>query len=165
MSLAGMQRLRAHGKEHEALLSGSRRNKPPGVQYTTAFNRQTWNVVFSLSSRSGGLHMWSFIRPAATAALALLVLAGLALAADKEVTGKVVKVNLKQKTITVDVPGAGQKVYDVNDDTKFIGPKGGISDAGIKDDRLVKGAEIKLLIAGNNRTIREVHLPVRSKEN
>jgi len=40
-------------------------------------------------------------------------------------------------------PTTGKKDYDVNDDTKFIGPKGGKSDKGIKDDRLVKGAELK----------------------
>jgi hypothetical protein len=45
--------------------------------------------------------------------------------------------------------------------TKFIGPKGGASDARLKDDRLVPGAEVRLVIAGNNRTCREVHLPVR----
>jgi hypothetical protein len=102
------------------------------------------------------------VRHAVAAALALVVMAGLALAADKEVKGKVVKVDLKKNTITV-ITDDGEKVYTVNAETKFIGPKGGVSDAGIKDDRLVKGAEVKLVIAGNNRTIREVHLPERSK--
>ena len=51
----------------------------------------------------------------------------------------------------------------ISDDTKFIGPRGGVSDAGIKDDRLKEGAEIKLVISGNNRTVREVHLPERKK--
>jgi hypothetical protein len=102
------------------------------------------------------------IRHAVAGILALLLLAGIALAADKEVTGKVVRVDLKKNSITIRTDD-GEKVYMVNDETKFIGPKGGVSDAGIKDDRLAKGAEIKLVIAGNNRTIREVHLPERSK--
>jgi hypothetical protein len=38
------------------------------------------------------------------------------------------------------------------------------SEAGIKDDRLVVGAAITLVIAGINRTVREVHLPERKKE-
>src|SRR5262249_46212835 len=92
--------------------------------------------------------------------IALLVLASGLLAADKEVKGKLVKVDLKKKVLTVTTDN-GRKDYDVNDDTKFIGPKGGESDKGIKDDRLVRGAELRLLIAGNNRTIREVHLPER----
>lgn len=49
----------------------------------------------------------------------------------------------------------------MNDETKFIGPKGGVSDKGIKDDRLVKGAELKLVVAGNNKTLRAVHLSER----
>jgi hypothetical protein len=101
-------------------------------------------------------------RQAIASVLALFVLAALALAADKEVKGKVVKVDAAKHTITVQTDD-GRKTYAVNDDTKFVGPKGGKSDAGIKDDRLIKGAEITLLIAGNNRTAREVHLPDRAK--
>jgi hypothetical protein len=92
-----------------------------------------------------------------------LFLAGVTLAADKEVTCKVIKVDVKKNTLTVTTPD-GRKAYTVNDDTKFIGPKGGVSEEGIKDDRLVPGAQLKLVIAGNNRTVREVHLPERKKE-
>ncbi len=95
--------------------------------------------------------------------VALLVLAGSALAADKEVKGKIVKVDVTKMVITVDTED-GKKDYDVNKDTKFIGPKGGVSDKGIEDDRLEKGAEVKLVVAGNNRTLREVHLPMRKGE-
>jgi hypothetical protein len=48
--------------------------------------------------------------------------------------------------------------------TKFLGPRGGVSDDGIKDDRLKVGAEITLVIAGNNKTVREVRLPMRDRE-
>jgi hypothetical protein len=92
--------------------------------------------------------------------VALLVMAGSVLAADKEVKGKIVKVDVKKMVITVDTDD-GKKEYDVNKDTKFIGPKGGVSDKGIEDDRLEKGVEVKLVVAGNNRTLREVHLPTR----
>ncbi|HEV3343133.1 MAG TPA: hypothetical protein VG125_22360 [Pirellulales bacterium] len=51
-----------------------------------------------------------------------------------------------------------------SDETKFVGPRGGVSDDGIKDDRLKVGAEITLVIAGNNKTVREVRLPMREKE-
>ena len=93
----------------------------------------------------------------------LVILAGAALAADKEIKGKVVRVDVKKKVLAVQTD-EGRKVYTIGDDTKFLGPKGGVSDAGIKDDRLVAGAEIKLVIAGNNRTVREVHLPERNKD-
>jgi len=92
--------------------------------------------------------------------VALLVCVGSLWAADKEVKGKVVKVDVK-KMILIVATDDGQKEYTVSDDTKFFGPKGGESDKGIKDDRLVVGAEIKLVVAGNNKTVREVHLPER----
>jgi hypothetical protein len=65
----------------------------------------------------------------------LLVFVSNLSAADKEIQGKVVKVDVKQKTLTVKTAD-GEKTFDVNDDTKFIGPKGGVSKDGIKDDRL-----------------------------
>ena len=81
---------------------------------------------------------------------------------DKEVKGTVVKVDVKASTLTIKTDGdKAEKSYDVNEKTKFIGPKGGVSEAGLKDDRLVPGAEVRLVIAGNNRTCREVHLPIR----
>ena len=100
------------------------------------------------------------LRHSIAVVVALLALAGSLLAADKEIKGKIVKVDLKKSVITVKTDD-GNKDYDVNKDTKFIGPKGGLSDKGIKDDRLVPGAEVTLNVAGNNRTLREVHLPVR----
>jgi hypothetical protein len=93
----------------------------------------------------------------------LVLFTGAATAADKEVKGTVVKVDLKESKLVVKTDD-GEKTYDINAETKFIGPKGGASDAGLKDDRLVAGAEVKLVIAGNNRTAREVHLPVRKKD-
>jgi hypothetical protein len=109
------------------------------------------------------------LRPAALGSCAILALALLATAAqgggtDKEVKGTVVKADIKASTLTIKVAGDKvEKTYDVNEKTKFFGPKGGVSDARLKDDRLVPGAEVRLVIAGNNRTCREVHLPERKK--
>jgi hypothetical protein len=100
------------------------------------------------------------LRHSALALTALLALAGGLLAADKEVNAKVVKVDAKKKILVVSTDD-GKKEYSVNDDTKFIGPKGGVSDKGINDDRLTPGAEVRLVIAANNKTVREVHLPER----
>jgi hypothetical protein len=90
----------------------------------------------------------------------LLIFAGGLWAADKELKGKVVKVDVKKKLLVV-MTDDGKKEYTLSDDTKFFGPKGGESEKGIKDDRLEVGAEVKLVIAGNNKTVREVHLPER----
>jgi hypothetical protein len=96
--------------------------------------------------------------------VALLLLAGSALAADKEVKGKIVKVDVKKNVITV-MTEDGKKDYEVNKDTKFIGPKGAVSTKGIEDDRLKEGVEVTLKVAGNNRTLHEVHIPVsKSKD-
>jgi hypothetical protein len=103
------------------------------------------------------------LRHPVAALVALFVFAGALPAADREVKGKIVKVDVKNRIITVTTDD-GKKEYEVNKDTKFIGPKGGASEEGIKDDRLAVGAEVKLVIAGNNRTVREVHLPEREKK-
>lgn len=107
-------------------------------------------------------------RRATVGLLALILLAVASSAAnaggkDKEVKGTVVKVDFKASTLTVKTAD-GEKTYDVNDKTKFVGPKGGAADGGLKDDRLTAGAEVRLVIAANNRTCREVHLPERKKE-
>jgi hypothetical protein len=100
------------------------------------------------------------LRHSIAASIALLVLASSLLAADKEVKGTIVKVDVKKNVITVKTDD-GNKDYDVNKDTKFIGPRGGLSEKGIEDDRLEKGAEVTLKVAGNNKTLREVHLAMR----
>jgi hypothetical protein len=97
------------------------------------------------------------------ASVFLLLLVGSSFAADKELMAKLVKVDVAKNVLTVKTD-EGEKVYDVNDETKFIGPKGGVSDKGIKDERLVKDVELKLVIAGNNRTLREVHIPEKKKK-
>ena len=92
--------------------------------------------------------------------VALLVFASSALAVDKEIKGKIVKVDVKKNIIIVKTDD-GTKEYEVNKETKFLGPRGGVSDKGIEDDRLEPGAEVTLKVAGNNKTLHEVHLPER----
>jgi hypothetical protein len=102
------------------------------------------------------------LRIAMIGLVALGLLAAVGRAADKEVTGTLVKVDLKASTLTIKTDD-GEKTYDVNAETKFVGPKGGASEAGLKDERLVKGVSLKIVVAGNNRTAREVHIPERKK--
>jgi hypothetical protein len=103
------------------------------------------------------------LRHALVALVVLFLFAsGLLAADDKEVKGKLVKVDVDKKVLTVNTDD-GKKEYTVSAETKFIGPKGGVSKEGIKDERLVAGAELKLVIAANNKTVREVHLPEKKK--
>jgi hypothetical protein len=101
------------------------------------------------------------LRHSMVALFVFCVVGSVVLAADKEVKCTLVKVDVKKNVLTVKIDDGTEHNFDVDTATKFIGPKGGMSDKGINDDRLVKGAELKLLIAGNNRTIHEVHLPER----
>lgn len=101
------------------------------------------------------------LRHSMAALLALFIMVVSVRAADKEVKCTLVNVDAKNNVITVKAEDGTEHRYDVNSETKFIGPKGGVSDQGIKDDRLTKGAALTLIIAGNNKTAREVHLPER----
>jgi hypothetical protein len=98
----------------------------------------------------------------ATTLFAFLLIAGMVLAADKTFKATLIKVDVKKKLLIVKAEDE-KKEYVVDSKTKFIGPKGGLSDDGIKDDRLKPGAALELVIAGNNRTVREVHLPERRR--
>jgi hypothetical protein len=121
-------------------------------------------LAFRRLSRQAALQGRTLMmRHSIAASVLVLLFAANLFAADKEVKGTVVKVDLKKSTITVKTDD-GEKTYDINDDTKFLGPKGGVSKEGIKDDRLAPGAEVKLVIAGNNKTAREVHLPERKEK-
>jgi hypothetical protein len=95
--------------------------------------------------------------------VALLLAAGSLKAADKEIKGKIIKVDVKNNVITV-MTKDGPKEFDVNKETKFIGPRGGVSAKRMQDDRLQPGAEVKLIVAGNNRTLRQVQLPIRKRK-
>ena len=57
------------------------------------------------------------------AAMILFVFVGVANAADKEIKATVVKVDIKASKLIVKTAD-GEKTYDVNAETKFVGPKG-----------------------------------------
>src|SRR5258708_2169505 len=90
------------------------------------------------------------------AVVACLALAGFALAADKDVKGKVVKIDAAKKILTV-ATDDGNKNYDLTDTTKVFTAKGAENDDGLKDANLKAGAMVKLVVAGNNKTVREIH--------
>jgi hypothetical protein len=112
------------------------------------------------------------LRKSACAAIALIVLAGSLLAADakadkdakkegKEVKATVVKVNADKNTLTVKMEDGKTKEIKIGKSTKFVGPRGGVSDDGIKDDRLTAGAEVTLMMSADGKSVSEVRLPVR----
>ena len=70
------------------------------------------------------------------------------------------KVDVAKKMLAVKIDG---KKIDlaVGKDVKFVGPKGGVSDAGLEDKRLTRGVLLSLVMDG--KTLKEVHIPTITK--
>jgi len=79
----------------------------------------------------------------------------------KEITGKITKVDADKMTFSIKTDDGKTMDFKVDDDVKFIGPRGGVSKMGIKDDRVKVGAEVKLTMDATGKTLKEVHLPRR----
>src|SRR5207248_8463279 len=82
---------------------------------------------------------------------------------DKLVTAKVKSVDADKGTITVTTEDGKERTFRVNKDTKIVGPRGGTSEDRLKDDRLVKGSEVKIMPGADGRTAKEVRLGFRRK--
>ena len=80
-------------------------------------------------------------------------------------TAKVVKVDLDKKILTVMTDDKKKIELVIGDDVQFIGPRGGVSKEGLKDDRLAVGNEITLVYADKaGKKLKEVRLPVRDND-
>ena len=80
----------------------------------------------------------------------------------KEVKATIVKIDLEKKALTVRTfEDKKTVVVPIADDVKFIGPRGGVSKEGLKDDRVAVGNEITLTYDAAGKVLKEVHLPVR----
>jgi hypothetical protein len=82
----------------------------------------------------------------------------------KLVVGKLKEINLTKMQFGIVTESGKVHFFTVNKETKFIGPKGGISEDGLKDDRMAKGNVVKVLPAKDKKTAAEVHLPVRKSK-
>ncbi len=82
----------------------------------------------------------------------------------KQIKATVVKVDADKKTLTVKMADGKTQTLTIGDDTKFIGPRGGVSTNKLKDDRLTAGAEVGLVMGTGGKTVKEVHLPVRKSD-
>lgn len=74
-------------------------------------------------------------------------------------SAKVVSVDLEKRTVQVQTEDGRKLDLAIGTDVKFIGPKGGVSTKGIKDDRFVVGNQVRLVFDG--KTVKEIHLPIR----
>jgi hypothetical protein len=83
----------------------------------------------------------------------------------KSVAGEVTIVDVLKGTITVGIEGGKSQTFTVNDDTKFVGPKGGsrgLGKPGMKDETMTKGAAVRVVFAQDEKVALEVHLPARA---
>jgi len=81
---------------------------------------------------------------------------------DGGVKATLVKADVDRKMLVVTLEGGKRMEYEVTKDVKFVGPRGGVSKEGLKDDRLTAGAE--LVLKADGKTLREVQLPFRGKK-
>jgi predicted RNA-binding protein len=105
--------------------------------------------------------------------VALLGMALVATAADKdkskdvkaegkEVKGEITKIDKDKMTFRLKTDDGKTADYKVEEATKFLGPKGGESKEGSKDDRFVVGAPVTLVLSKDGKKVQEIHLPNRS---
>jgi hypothetical protein len=78
------------------------------------------------------------------------------------VEARITAVDQARRHLTVELKSGGKKDLTVMEETEFIGPRGGVSDKGIKDDRVVPGADVTLVFVQSGRVLKEVHLPYRN---
>ena len=70
---------------------------------------------------------------------------------------------------TIEIKPAEGKVrtFLVDESTKFVGPKGGsrgMGKAGLKDDTMVSGNEVRVVPGPGDKMALEVHLPTRKSD-
>jgi hypothetical protein len=79
------------------------------------------------------------------------------------VEARILTVDQAGNHITVQLKTGKKQDLTVTDETEFIGPRGGVSDRGIKDDRVTPGADVTLVFVRGGRVLKEVHLPYRNE--
>lgn len=85
---------------------------------------------------------------------------------DKEppyTVGKVLKVDESKGTITIALKTGRSQTFSVDDKTKILGPRGGVSKKRLKDDRLAPGYEVKILTGRSKTKATEVKLAYRKR--
>jgi hypothetical protein len=82
----------------------------------------------------------------------------------KSVAGEVTAIDFQKGAFSLGAADGKARTFMVNDDTKFVGPKGGsrgLGVPGLKDETLVKGAAVRVVFAQDGKVALEIHLPTR----
>jgi hypothetical protein len=83
------------------------------------------------------------------------------------IAGTVKSVDEKKASFTIGVDKGKDRTFLVDAKTEFWGPKGGdrgTGPAGLKDDCMSAGYEIKVAPASDGKTAKDVYLPNRKKK-
>jgi hypothetical protein len=83
-------------------------------------------------------------------------------AETKEVKADITKIDVEKKVVSVKTEDAKKLDLIITADVHFVGPRGGVSKEGIKDDRVVVGASVVLVYDLAGKKLMEIKLPVRS---
>jgi len=75
--------------------------------------------------------------------------------------GKVKSVDRDAGTLTVATADGRTHTYQVTKKTRIVGPRGGVSQRGLSDDRLSRGAEVAVIHSTDGKTATEIRLARR----
>jgi hypothetical protein len=83
------------------------------------------------------------------------------------IAGTVKAVDLKSSSFTLTIDKGKDRTFLVDDKTEFWGPKGGdrgTGAKGLKDDCMAPGYAIKVAVAKDGKTAKDVFLPTRKSK-
>ncbi|MFL5340967.1 MAG: hypothetical protein ACJ8F7_12540, partial [Gemmataceae bacterium] len=83
---------------------------------------------------------------------------------DRRIKAKINKVDVDTGLLSVTTDDGKKLDLSTTAETKFIGPSGGVSTKGVKDDRVTAGNDITFVVSNDGKKVEEIHLPVRKRE-
>ena len=83
---------------------------------------------------------------------------------DKEVVGKIKEVSVTKKTFVLTLEDKSERVFQVNKETKFIGPRGSDREDGLQDPCMSEGYQVRVVPAADEKVAKEVKLSAWNPE-
>jgi hypothetical protein len=81
---------------------------------------------------------------------------------EEGVKGTVVKLDMSRNTLTIKTEH-GKENFLLTAETKYLGPRGDVSEDGIRDERLNAGKEVRIVAELSGKTAKEVHFVPRKR--
>ena len=77
---------------------------------------------------------------------------------DKEVVGKIKEVSVTKKMFVVSLEDKSERIFQVNKQTKFTGPRGSDREDGLQDPCMSEGYQVRVVPAADESVAKEVKL-------